>query len=70
LIVVIWILHDSKIFSSWSSIRSCLAGGYDAKQLFGWNHDPFAIFNPNLMPLSTSSFCHNPDPFKAHIPVK
>jgi hypothetical protein len=64
---------QSSVFSEKSFVssnRSCLAEGYDDRPLFGWNPDPFANFNPNLMPLSTSPFCHNPDPFKAPIPVR
>jgi hypothetical protein len=63
-------VSEKSSVSSWSSNRSCLAEGYDDKPLFGWNPDPFANFNPNLMPLSTSPFCYNPDPFKAPIPVR
>ena len=63
-------MSEKASVSSVSSNRSCLAEGYDDRSLFGWNHDLFANFNPNLMPLSTSAFCHNPDPFKGPIPLR
>jgi hypothetical protein len=63
-------ISEKTSVSSASSNQSCLAEGYDDRPLFGWNPDPFANFNPNLMPLSTSPFCHNPDPFTAPIPLR